>query len=104
MPLISNVPKDHHSLLQIYLDGPKNKFFYIFSEVKKKEAALNISSTIEGLNFLDKKEFKQYKISPKNALVKSLKKNKIPFKEIIIKDFNEETLGQLFSYLLSKLF
>ena len=100
LPLISNAPKDHHSLLQIYLDGPKNKFFYIFSEVKKKEAALNISSSIEGLNFLDKKSLSNIKLAQKNALVKSLKKNKIPFKEIIIKDFNEETLGQLFSYFI----
>ena len=30
-PIISNVPKDHHSLLQLYLDGPKDKIFYIFS-------------------------------------------------------------------------
>ena len=36
--MISNVPKDHHSLLQLYLDGPKDKLFYIFSceEIKKK--------------------------------------------------------------------
>ena len=31
MPVVSNVPKDHHSLLQLYLDGPKDKIFYIFS-------------------------------------------------------------------------
>ena len=31
LPVVSNVPKDHHSLLQLYLDGPKNKVFYIFS-------------------------------------------------------------------------
>ena len=23
IPVISNAPKDHHSLLQLYLDGPK---------------------------------------------------------------------------------
>ena len=26
-PIVSNAPKDHHSLLQLYLDGPKIKFF-----------------------------------------------------------------------------
>ena len=31
LPVISNVPKDHHSLLQLYLDGPKDKLFHIFS-------------------------------------------------------------------------
>ena len=35
LPVISKVPKDHHSLLQLYLDGPKDKLFYIFSFEKK---------------------------------------------------------------------
>ena len=29
--MISSTPKDHHSLLQLYLDGPKDKLFNIFS-------------------------------------------------------------------------
>ena len=32
LPLVSTAPKDHHSLVQLYLDGPKDKIFYIFSE------------------------------------------------------------------------
>ena len=35
LPMISNAPKDHHSLLQLYLDGPKDKLFHIFSIEKK---------------------------------------------------------------------
>ena len=30
LPVVSPAPKDHHSLLQLYLDGPKDKIFYIF--------------------------------------------------------------------------
>ena len=30
-PIISTMPKDNHSLLQLYLDGPKNNFFSFFS-------------------------------------------------------------------------
>ena len=30
LPVISNAPKDYHSLLQLYLDGPKDKLFHIF--------------------------------------------------------------------------
>ena len=37
MPLISVGPRDHHSLLQLYLDGPKDNFFYIFSFKKRKK-------------------------------------------------------------------
>ena len=39
MPIISLAPKDHHSVLQLYLDGPKDKLFHIFSleeNTKKK--------------------------------------------------------------------
>ena len=34
-PLISSMPKDNHSLLQLYLDGTKNNFFTFFSVVEK---------------------------------------------------------------------
>ena len=34
LPVVSNVPKDHHSLLQLYLDGPKDKIFNIFSTAR----------------------------------------------------------------------
>ena len=37
LPMISNVPKDHHSLLQLYLDGPKDKLFHIFHINKKSK-------------------------------------------------------------------
>ena len=41
LPVISNAPKDHHSLLQLYLDGPKDKIFYIFSSKKNQKKKLN---------------------------------------------------------------
>ena len=37
LPSISIGPRDHHSLLQLYLDGPKDNFFYIFSFRNKKK-------------------------------------------------------------------
>ena len=41
-PVISNTPKDHHSLLQLYLDGPKDKIFYIFSTREKQGEKINL--------------------------------------------------------------
>ena len=40
------------------------------------------------------------KNSQKNALIKSLKKRKIPFREFIIKGSDEKVLGELFSYFI----
>ena len=30
LPIISEMPKDNHSLMQLYLDGPKNNFYTFF--------------------------------------------------------------------------
>ena len=30
LPIISNMPKDNHSVMQLYLDGFKNNFFTFF--------------------------------------------------------------------------
>ena len=35
-PIISNLPKDNHSLMQLYLDGNKNNFFKIFDIIGHK--------------------------------------------------------------------
>tara|TARA_A100001388_G_scaffold203120_1_gene154146 strand:+ start:560 stop:1729 length:1170 start_codon:yes stop_codon:yes gene_type:complete len=84
LPVVSNVPKDHHSLLQLYLDGPRDKLFYIFSlENKNKKNNLNLV---------------------KDAQIRSLKKilikKNIPFREFTLNKISEETIGQLFSYFI----
>ena len=35
LPIISTMPKDNHSLLQLYLDGTKNSFFSFFNTREK---------------------------------------------------------------------
>ena len=100
LPVISNVPKDHHSLLQLYLDGPKDKIFYIFSHEKQTDKKIKISKILKSEDFLDKKSFNTIKIAQKDALIKALKTNNIPFREFKIKSGNEETIGALFSYFI----
>ena len=100
LPVVSNVPKDHHSLLQLYLDGPKDKIFNIFSLDTKSKEIINLKKDIKFQSFLNKKTLGKIKTAQKNALIKSLLKNKIPFREFKIKKFNEETLGKLFSYFI----
>ena len=41
LPVISSMPKDNHSLLQLYLDGPKNNFFTFFIVLEKKSEKIN---------------------------------------------------------------
>ena len=102
LPVISNAPKDHHSLLQLYLDGPKDKIFYIFSSQTKSNFKINSKKFLDKKNFLNKKSLKMIKNAQKNALIKSLKKNQMPFREFEIKNINEETLGVLFAYFITE--
>ena len=96
IPVISNAPKDHHSLLQLYLDGPKDKIFYVFSSKKTKNLKINSNFFGEKMRHLNKKNYHDIKLSQKNAFIEVLKQNKIPFREIIIKKFDEDVLGKLF--------
>ena len=100
LPTVSNAPRDHHSLLQLYLDGPKDKFFNIFSFEKKIKDKIKVHIRANKKNFLNNKSLNTIKKAQKNALVKSLKKKQIPFREFKIKKNDEETLGNLFSYFL----
>ena len=99
-PVISETPKDHHSLLQLYLDGPKDKIFYIFSIKEKKTSFLKIYNLTKKSNFLHNKRLNEIKIAQKEALIKSLKKKNIPFREIVINETDEKTIGRLFSYFM----
>jgi len=100
LPMISNTPKDHHSLLQLYLDGPKDKIFYIFSYDKKSKEKIKLTKNTNFINFLNNKDLNTIKKAQKNALIKSFKKKKVPFREFKLKNFSEETLGELFSYFI----
>jgi glucose-6-phosphate isomerase len=96
IPVVSNAPKDHHSLLQLYLDGPKDKIFYVFSSKSKKNLKLNCDVFGKEMSYLNKKSYQDVKVSQKNAFIEILKKNRTPFREIVIKKFDENTLGKLF--------
>ena len=55
LPVVSNAPKDHHSLLQLYLDGPKDKLFHIFSLEYKLSKKINSKKVSKKLHFLNNK-------------------------------------------------
>ena len=99
-PIVSTAPKDHHSLLQLYLDGPKNKIFYIFDDLDKDNFKINTSNFSKKINFINKKGLNEIKIAQKNSIIKLLKNDKIPFREFYIKKIEESTIGKLFSYFI----
>ena len=86
--------------MQLYLDGPKDKIFYIFSTETKSSVKIKIEKIIDKKNILNQKSLNFIKKAQKNALIKTLNKNKLPYREFILKKNNASTLGKFFSYFI----
>ena len=100
LPIISTMPKDNHSLMQLYLDGPKNNFYTFFSVNEKKTEKFRLNKSLNALKYLNNKSFTQIIRAQKKATEIVFKKEKLPFRSFEIKDRSEETLGELFSFFI----
>ena len=100
LPVVSQAPKDHHSLMQLYLDGPKDKIFYIFSSEKKTKLVIKNHLYGKEFKFIKNKDLTQIINAQRNAFIKILRKKKIPYRHFIINNDDEKTLGELLSYLM----
>ena len=99
-PFISTMPKDNHSLMQLYLDGPQKNFFTFFSVSEKKSNKIINSTILETFNFIKNKKFSQILDSQRIATQKVFNNMNIPFRSFEIKRRNEETLGELFTFFI----
>ena len=100
-PTLSFGPKDHHSLLQLYLDGPKDKFFTFFnSSEKESNFKTNQSIFPKSLGFLKNKNLKFIINAQCNATKNIFKIKKIPFRQITFSKKNEDELGKIFTFFV----
>ena len=99
-PIISNLPKDNHSLMQLYLDGNKNNFFTIFDIIDHKTPKIKSKNLLLGYNFLKNKSLKSVMIAQKNAVEKVFKKRGLKFRNFEILNKDEESLGIIFTYFM----
>jgi len=100
LPVVSTMPTDNHSLLQLYLDGPKNNFFTFFSTQDLKSDKINNKFLYKSHNYLRNKSFSKIINAQKFATQKVFQKKKLPFRSFDIKTRNEEVLGELFSFFI----
>ena len=99
-PIISNMPKDNHSLMQLYLDGNKNNFYTFFYTKDRNYSKLNHNMIPGSLKFLKRKNLGDILYSKILATKKVFQKKNIPFRGFFIKSKNEEALGELFTYFI----
>ena len=100
LPLISSMPKDNHSLMQLYLDGPKNSFFTFFDVNDHDKQKINNSEILHSFRFLKNKNLYQVKYAQKKATENIFRKKNIPFRSFKVLLRSEESLGELFTFFM----
>ncbi len=100
MPIISTMPKDNHSLMQLYLDGPKNSFYTFFDVIEKKSPKINNSLILNSHNYLKNKNLLDIKTAQKKATQNVFKNKKIPFRSFNVLNRSENSLGEIFTFFM----
>ncbi len=100
LPVISNMPKDNHSLMQLYLDGHKKNFYTFFFVEDTAIRRINNQKILKTHFYLKNKTLNKIKQSQFDATQKVFKTMNIPFRSFYIKKRSEETLGELFTFFI----
>ena len=100
LPVVCSMPKDNHSLTQLFLDGPKNCFFTFFGVKEKYNQKLNKERLFGKFNFLKNKSIFQILNSQRIATENIFRKKKILFRSFEINYRNEQTIGELFTFFI----
>ncbi len=88
---------DQHSQLQLYLDGPKDKFFTIIKSNYKNKGLLIDSQLMkdESIDYLVNKKMGDLMHAEQDATIDTFKLNGFKFREIFIESIDEENIGML---------
>ena len=97
-PIISSMPKDNHSLLQLYLDGPKNCFFTFFNVTSKTSNKQSNKFILDDKKYLKNKNLNEILEAQEKSTQNIFRKKNIPFRSFNIKKKDENTLGELFCF------
>ena len=100
LPIVSNMPKDNHSVMQLYLDGFKNNFFTFFYVKEKNSLKINNSQILQMQSYLKNKDIDHIVYAQKQATENVFKNKKIPFRSFEILKRDEKTLGELFTFFI----
>ena len=100
LPIISVMPKDNHSVMQLYLDGFKNNFFTFFYSHENNSLKTNNKSVLPEQMYLKNKDINQIMYAQKKATEIVFKKKNIPFRSFEVRKRDEKTLGELFCFFI----
>ena len=100
LPMVSVMPRDNHSVMQLYLDGFNNNFFTFFNVSEKKSLRINNNLVLKSQSYLKNKNISQITFNQKIATENVFRKKNIPFRSFTIQKRDEKTLGELFTFFI----
>jgi len=100
-PIISFVPKDYHSMLQLYLDGPKDKFYTFLSSTNKdSKYKVSKNNITNDMNFFKKKNIASILKAQSKAAMNIFESKNIPFRQFVFRKKEQEELGKVFTFFV----
>jgi len=100
LPIVSSMPKDNHSLMQLYLDGPKKSFYTFFNVLDNRIIKLNNKNILSSHKYLRTQSIEKIKQSQMLATEKVFRFKKLPFRSFRILKRDEKSLGELFCFFI----
>ena len=100
LPIVSSMPKDNHSLMQLYLDGPKKSFYTFFNVLDNNIIKINNNNILSSHRYLRNQSIEKIKQSQMLATEKVFKSKKIPFRSFRVLKRDEQSLGELFCFFI----
>ncbi len=100
LPVISTMPRDNHSLMQLYLDGSQNHFYTFFYVHENKVEKIKNKSILSSHEYLKNKKVSDILYAQKKATENVFNKKKIPFRSLEIVRRDEKVLGELFCFFI----
>ena len=94
------MPKDNHSVMQLYLDGFQSNFYTFFFVHDERSEKVKNENILPSKKFLKDKNISEIIYSQKRATENVFIKKKIPFRSFEIKNRDEKTLGELFCFFI----
>ena len=99
LPVVSSMPKDNHSLMQLYLDGPKKSFYTFFNVLDNNVIKIN-DNILTSHKYLRNQSIEKIKQSQMLATEKIFTSKKLPFRSFRVLKRDEKSLGELFCFFI----
>ncbi len=92
------MPKDNHSILQLYLSGFKSNFYTFYIVEEKQSRKLDSKFLFDNFKFLSQKNTFSILNAQRIATQNIFRKKNIPFRSFYVKKRSEESLAELFCF------